>query len=59
VHSYTGLLGGEAAKGLGKKDQESKNLKGGVIRYVVLNGFATPEGFQCVPKGDYPCFRSG
>lgn len=53
VHSYTGLPGGEAPKGLGKKEREVKGLKGGVIRYVVINGFATPPGFQPAVKGDY------
>ncbi|TGO57077.1 hypothetical protein BOTNAR_0209g00060 [Botryotinia narcissicola] len=53
VHSYTGLPGGEAPKGLSKKDQEAKGLKGGLIRYVVINGFATPPGFQAAAKGDY------
>ena len=53
VHSYTGLPGGEAPKGLGRKERESKGLKGGVIRYVVINGFATPAGFQPAAKGDY------
>ncbi|RDW74772.1 hypothetical protein BP6252_05914 [Coleophoma cylindrospora] len=53
VHSYTGLPGGEAPKGLGRKERESKGLKGGVIRYVVINGFATPEGFQPASEGDY------
>ncbi|KAF7866921.1 hypothetical protein EAF04_005762 [Stromatinia cepivora] len=53
VHSYTGLPGGEAPKGLSKKDQEAKGLKGGVIRYVVINGFATPPGFQAAARGDY------
>ncbi|KAF4634741.1 hypothetical protein G7Y89_g3365 [Cudoniella acicularis] len=56
VHSYTGLPGGEAPEGLGKKVREQKGLKGGVIRYVVINGFATPAGFQCVPKGQYDQF---
>ncbi|KAF7932957.1 uncharacterized protein EAE97_008724 [Botrytis byssoidea] len=53
VHPYTGLPGGEAPKGLSKKDQEAKGLKGGLIRYVVMNGFATPPGFQAAAKGDY------
>lgn len=53
VHSYTGLPGGEAPNGLSKKDQEAKGLKGGVVRYVVINGFAMPPGFQAVAKGDY------
>jgi len=53
VHSYSGLPGGEAPKGLGKKEREANNLKGGVIRYVVINGFAMPEGFHVAAKGDY------
>lgn len=53
VHSYAGLPGGEAPKGLGRVDRESKGLNGGVIRYVVINGFATPPGFQPAVKGDY------
>lgn len=56
VHSYTGLPGGEAPKGLAKKDREAKGLEGGVIRYVVINGFATPAGFRPTPKGDYTQF---
>ncbi|KAF7937424.1 uncharacterized protein EAE98_001738 [Botrytis deweyae] len=39
--------------GLSKKDQEAKGLKGGLIRYVVINGFATPPSFQAAAKGDY------
>jgi hypothetical protein len=56
VHSYTGLPGGEAPKGLGKKEREVQGLKGGVIRFVVINGFATPPGFQPAVKGDYSQF---
>ncbi|EHK95979.1 alpha/beta-Hydrolase [Glarea lozoyensis ATCC 20868] len=56
VHSYTGLPGGEAPKGFAKTDREAKGLEGGVIRYVVINGFATPSGFRPTPKGDYSQF---
>jgi len=56
VHSYSGLPGGEAPKGLAKKDRESHGLKGGVIRYVVINGFATPPGFQAVTPENYHMF---
>ena len=56
VHSYTGLPGGEAPKGLAKKDRESHGFKGGIIRYVVINGFATPPGFQAVTPKDYHMF---
>lgn len=51
VHSYTGLPGGEAPKGLSKKDQEAKGLKGGLIRYVVINGFVTPQVVEMMIKG--------
>lgn len=53
VHSYAGLPGGEATKDLGKKEREAQGLKGGVIRYVVINGFVCPPGFQPAPRGDY------
>lgn len=53
VHSYGGFPGGEAPKGLGKKEREAKGLKGGVIRYVVINGVAMPEGYQPHATGDY------
>lgn len=53
VHSYSGLPGGEAPRGLGKKEREARGLKGGVIRYVVINGLATPPGFQPIARGDY------
>jgi pimeloyl-ACP methyl ester carboxylesterase len=53
VHSYGGFPGGEAPKGLGKKQREANGLKGGVIRYVVINGIAMPEGYQPHAMGDY------
>ncbi|CAG8951246.1 hypothetical protein HYFRA_00007994 [Hymenoscyphus fraxineus] len=56
VHSYSGLPGGEAPIGLGKIEREAKGLKGGVIRYVVINKLATPAGFQPTPKGDFSQF---
>lgn len=49
VHSYSGLPGGEATKDLGKKEREAQGLKGGIIRYVVINGFVMPPGFQPAP----------
>ncbi|KFY02186.1 hypothetical protein O988_02338 [Pseudogymnoascus sp. VKM F-3808] len=53
VHSYAGLPGGEATKDLGKKEREAQGLKGGIIRYVVINGFIVPAGFQPAPRGDF------
>jgi pimeloyl-ACP methyl ester carboxylesterase len=51
--SYGGFPSGEATKGLSKKEREEKGLKGGVIRFVVINGVAMPAGYQPHAKGDY------
>ncbi|KFY38785.1 hypothetical protein V494_04204 [Pseudogymnoascus sp. VKM F-4513 (FW-928)] len=56
VHSYSGLPGGEATKDLGKKEREAQGLKGGIIRYVVVDGFVVPPGFQPAPRGDHSTF---
>ncbi|MCJ1384972.1 hypothetical protein MMC17_008090 [Xylographa soralifera] len=51
VHSYTGMPGAEAPKGLGKKEREGKGLKGGILRLVFIMAFAMPEGFQPTAGG--------
>ena len=51
VHSYTGMPGAEAPKGLGKKERQDKGLKGGVVRLVFIMAFAMPEGFQPTAGG--------
>lgn len=51
VHSYTGMPGAEAPKGLGKKERQEKGLNGGVIRLVFIMAFAMPEGFQPTAGG--------
>lgn len=51
VHSYTGMPGAEAPKGLGKKERQGKGLKGGVVRLVYIMAFAMPEGFQPTAGG--------
>ena len=51
VHSYSGMPGAEAPKGLGKKEREGKGLKGGVVRLVFIMAFAMPEGFQPTASG--------
>lgn len=51
VHSYTGMPGAEAPKGLGKKERQEKGLKGGVLRVVFIMAFAMPEGFQPTANG--------
>ena len=39
VHSYGGLVGSEAMKGLGKKQRESEGKKGGVVHLVYICAF--------------------
>ena len=51
VHSYTGMPGAEAPKGLGRKERQEKGLKGGVMRLVFIMAFAMPEGFQPTAGG--------
>ena len=51
VHSYTGMPGAEAPKGLGKKERQEKGLKGGVVRLVFIMAYAMPEGFQPTASG--------
>ena len=51
VHSYTGMPGAEAPKGLGKKERQKKGLKGGVVRLVFIMAFAMAEGFQPTAGG--------
>ncbi|PVI02062.1 alpha/beta-hydrolase [Periconia macrospinosa] len=51
THSYTGMPGAEAPVGLGKKDREAVNKKGGVIRLVFIMAFAMPEGFTPTSGG--------
>ncbi|KUJ15495.1 uncharacterized protein LY89DRAFT_720029 [Mollisia scopiformis] len=56
VHSYTGMPGSEACKGLGKKERQTRGEKGGVIRFVCINAFAMPIGFQPTLRGEYSQF---
>ena len=51
VHSYTGMPGAEAPKGLGRKERQERGLSGGVIRLVFIMAFAMPEGFQPTAGG--------
>lgn len=51
VHSYTGMPGAEAPKGLGRKERQQKGLKGGVVRLVFIMAYAMPEGFQPTTSG--------
>ncbi|EAT80994.1 hypothetical protein HBI56_102790 [Parastagonospora nodorum] len=55
MHSYTGMPGAQAPAGLGKKERQAANLKGGVIRLVFIMAFAMPEGFTPTAGGaQYP-----
>ena len=49
MHSYSGLPGGEALKGFGKKERQG--LEGGVILLVFVMAWIVPVGFQILPKG--------
>ena len=51
VHSYTGMPGAEAPKGLSKRERQEKGLRGGVVRLVFIMAYAMPEGFQPTAGG--------
>lgn len=44
THSYGGIPGTEAAKGLAKSDREAEGKKGGVIKLVYLTSIVPPVG---------------
>jgi pimeloyl-ACP methyl ester carboxylesterase len=52
-HSYSGMPAAEAPAGLTKSEREAKDLKGGLIRIVVIMGFVVPEGYR-VPGAGAP-----
>ena len=43
-HSYGGVPGTEACKGVSKAERQKKGLPGGVIRIVYLSAIVLPEG---------------
>lgn len=51
LHSYAGMPGSEAVKGLGKREREGKGQKGGVVRLVFIQAYAMPEGFTPTAGG--------
>ncbi|KFY85154.1 hypothetical protein V500_08651 [Pseudogymnoascus sp. VKM F-4518 (FW-2643)] len=64
THSYGGIPGTEAAKGLAKADREAEGKKGGVVRLVYLTSIVPPVGGSLIStlgevskaitiKGDY------
>lgn len=44
VHSYGGLVGANAVKGLGYRQRRDQGLPGGVIMYVYMTAFVAPVG---------------
>lgn len=44
THSYGGIPGTEAAKGLAKTDREAEGKKGGIVRLVYLTSVVPPVG---------------
>lgn len=51
THSFSGMTGGTALKGLDKEACLAKGLKGGVVRMIYITAFMVPEGFQHSPSG--------
>lgn len=51
VHSYSGMPGAEAPKGLGKNERQKNGLRGGVLRLVFIAAYVLPEGIQPVSDG--------
>lgn len=58
MHSYGGLPGSAAMKGLGAKDRANERLKGGVKRLVYVSSYALREGEALPDKGDLQKMRS-
>jgi hypothetical protein len=55
MHSYAGMPGGEAPRGLGRKEREAQGLRGGVVRLVFIVSYLVPEGFSPEAGGvQYP-----
>ena len=44
MHSYGGVPGSGAAKGLGKGQRKEQGKKGGVVGLIYISGFVLPEG---------------
>lgn len=52
MHSWGGLAGCEALRGLGKEERARSGLRGGVSRLVFIMAWIPQEGFQGAPRGD-------
>ncbi|KAH7190191.1 Alpha/beta hydrolase fold-1 [Fusarium oxysporum] len=44
VHSYGGLVGAQAVRGLGYKQRQKEGRAGGIITFLYLTAFVTPAG---------------
>ncbi|KAH8654133.1 Alpha/beta hydrolase fold-1 [Tricladium varicosporioides] len=51
MHSYGGMCGGSAVKGLGKKEREASKLQGGVVRLVYIMAMMDAADVQPAPTG--------
>jgi len=51
-HSYSGLPGPEALRGLGKSERQKNGEKGGVARLIFVMAIMLPEGKGTAPYGD-------
>lgn len=52
MHSYGGVVGTEACRGLGKKEREATGKKGGVVRLIYCTAFLVGEGGLSVTGGE-------
>lgn len=50
MHSYGGMPGGQACRGLDKKGREAAGKKGGVVGLIYCTAFLVPEG-KCSTRG--------
>ncbi|OJJ70087.1 hypothetical protein ASPBRDRAFT_181694 [Aspergillus brasiliensis CBS 101740] len=47
MHSYAGMPGAAAARGLAKSQRSKENKKGGVLGLIFIAAFVVPEGLSC------------
>lgn len=50
MHSYGGVVGTEACRGLGKKERAAAGKKGGIVRLIYCTAFMVGEG-ESLPTG--------
>ncbi|RAK99401.1 alpha/beta hydrolase [Aspergillus ibericus CBS 121593] len=47
MHSYAGMPGASAARGLSKLERQQQGLAGGILGLIFLAAFVVPEGHSC------------